>query len=148
MRSPYSHKLNTTPLHLLSLQIVSFKTPPKHLNYWPLWCGKEVYWIAEELQLLNPSLFKNIFLGLGVSIWKRSEYSAEIVTSKSAELEVCLLRMKYLVQKLFSQFCLEGTMYVAKRYDDVSGDTTTAEVPRISTFPPRPSTGLCSPMLL
>lgn len=39
-------------------------------------------------------------------------------------------------------------MYVAKRYDDVSGDTTTAEVPRISTFPPRPSTGLCSPMLL
>ena len=30
-----------------------------------LWCGEGIYRIAKELQLLNPSLFSNIFLGIG-----------------------------------------------------------------------------------
>ena len=37
----------------------------RHLNYGPLWCDEGVYRIAKELQLLNPSLFESIFLGLG-----------------------------------------------------------------------------------
>ena len=37
----------------------------KKLVYVPLWCDEGVYRIAKELQLLNPSKFANIFLGLG-----------------------------------------------------------------------------------
>ena len=37
----------------------------RHFNYGPLWCDESVYRIAKELQLLNPSLFGNVFLGLG-----------------------------------------------------------------------------------
>ena len=35
------------------------------LPYGPLWSDEGVYHIAKELQLLNPNLFQNIFLGLG-----------------------------------------------------------------------------------
>ena len=35
------------------------------LEYGPLWCDEGIYRIAKELQLLNPSLFSNIFLGIG-----------------------------------------------------------------------------------
>ena len=37
----------------------------RDLEYGPLWCDEGVYRIAKELQLLNPSLFSNIFLGIG-----------------------------------------------------------------------------------
>ena len=37
----------------------------KNQEYGPLWCDEGVYRIAKELQLLNPSLFDNISLGLG-----------------------------------------------------------------------------------
>ena len=37
----------------------------RYLNDGSLWCDEGVYRIAKELQLLNPSLFENIFLGLG-----------------------------------------------------------------------------------
>ena len=37
----------------------------RHVNYGPLWCDEGVYRIAKVLQLLNPSLFENIFLGPG-----------------------------------------------------------------------------------
>ena len=37
----------------------------RDLEYGPLWCDEGVYQIAKELQLLNPSLFSNIFLGIG-----------------------------------------------------------------------------------
>ena len=36
---------------------------------------------------------------------KKSKYPVVAVTSKSVELEVRLLRMKYLVQELFSGLC-------------------------------------------
>ena len=35
------------------------------LDYGPLWCDEGVYRIGKELQLLNPNLSDNIFLGLG-----------------------------------------------------------------------------------
>ena len=34
-------------------------------TYGPLWCDKGVYRLAKELQLLNPTFFDNVFLGLG-----------------------------------------------------------------------------------
>ena len=37
----------------------------RHLNYGPFWCYEGVYRTAKELKLLNPSLFANIFIGLG-----------------------------------------------------------------------------------
>ena len=37
----------------------------KHHQYGPLWCDEGVYRLPKELQLLNPVLFSNIFLGLG-----------------------------------------------------------------------------------
>ena len=37
----------------------------KHHQYGPLWCDEGVYRLAKEIQLLNPVLFSNIFLGLG-----------------------------------------------------------------------------------
>ena len=37
----------------------------RDLEYGPLWCDEGIYRIAKELQLLNPSLFSNIFLGIG-----------------------------------------------------------------------------------
>ena len=37
----------------------------RDMCYGPLWCDEGVYRIAKELQLLNPILFSNIFLGLG-----------------------------------------------------------------------------------
>ena len=37
----------------------------RNQEYGPLWCDEGVYRIAKELQLLNPSKFANIFLGLG-----------------------------------------------------------------------------------
>ena len=37
----------------------------KGADYGALWCDEGVYHIAKELQLLNPDVFKNIFLGLG-----------------------------------------------------------------------------------
>ena len=37
----------------------------RDLEYGPLWCDEGVYRIAKELQLLNPSRFSNIFLGIG-----------------------------------------------------------------------------------
>ena len=37
----------------------------KDQNYGPLWCDKGVYKVAKELQLLNPTQFDDIFLGLG-----------------------------------------------------------------------------------
>ena len=36
----------------------------RNQEYGPLWCDKGVYRIAKKLQLLNPSKFTNIFLGL------------------------------------------------------------------------------------
>ena len=88
----------------------------RHLNYEPLLCNEGVYLIVQDLQLLNPSLFENIFLGRGgFHMEKKPKYPVVAVTSKSVELEVCLLRIRYLVQELFSQFCLESTTYVAKK---------------------------------
>ena len=37
----------------------------RHLNYGPFWCDEGVYRTAKELKPLNPSLFANIFIGLG-----------------------------------------------------------------------------------
>ena len=37
----------------------------KNLEYGPLWCDKEVYRIAKEIQLLKDDEFENIFLCLG-----------------------------------------------------------------------------------
>ena len=37
----------------------------KREDYGALWCDKDVYHIAKDLQLLNPDVLKNIFLGLG-----------------------------------------------------------------------------------
>ena len=37
----------------------------RNQEYGPLWCDEGGYRIAKELQLLNPSKFANIFLGLG-----------------------------------------------------------------------------------
>ena len=34
-------------------------------TYGPLWCDVGVFRLEKELQLLNPTLFDNIFLGLG-----------------------------------------------------------------------------------
>ena len=34
-------------------------------TYGLLWCDEGVYRLAKELQLLNPTFFDNIFLGLG-----------------------------------------------------------------------------------
>ena len=43
----------------------------KNLEYGPLWCDKEVYRIAKEIQLLKDDEFENIFLCLGgFHTWK------------------------------------------------------------------------------
>ena len=34
-------------------------------TYGPLWCDEGVFCLEKELQLLNPTLFDNLFLGLG-----------------------------------------------------------------------------------
>ena len=36
-----------------------------NVPYGPLWCDEGVYRIAKEIQLLRPSEFRNIFLGMG-----------------------------------------------------------------------------------
>ena len=36
----------------------------RDLEYGPPWCNEGIYRIAKELQLLNPSLFSNTFLGI------------------------------------------------------------------------------------
>ena len=70
-----------------------------------------VYRIDKEVQLLNPSPIENIFLGLGASARKKSQYP---VTSKSVELEVHLLRMIYSVLALAKKYIVFAT-YVAKK---------------------------------
>ena len=37
----------------------------RNVPYGPLWCDERVYRIAKEMQLLRPSKFRNIFLGMG-----------------------------------------------------------------------------------
>ena len=53
---------NTIHTVMCNFQDVLFQ---KSQTYGPLWCDEGVYRLAKELQLLNPTLFDNIFLGLG-----------------------------------------------------------------------------------
>ena len=60
---PYvATEYDTTDTVMCNFQDLLFQ---KSQTYGPLWCDEGVYRLTKELQLLNPTLFDNIFLGLG-----------------------------------------------------------------------------------
>ena len=62
--------------------------------------------------LKSTAIWKHIPRSRELPYGKKSKYPVVVVTSKSVELEACLLRMKYLVQELFGQLVLSGGHYI------------------------------------
>ena len=86
----------------------------RDLDYGPLWSDEGVYWIAKEIQLLNPTLFSNIFLGLGGFHMEK-----KLIACCSAYLQDCGIESVFVENEIFGsgvvQSVLSGGHYIRGR---------------------------------
>ena len=86
----------------------------RDLVYGPLWCNEGVYRIAKELQLLNPSLFSNIFLGIGGFHMEKI-----LISCCGSYLKECRVENLFVENDLFGpgvvQLVMSGSNYIRRK---------------------------------